>query len=246
MAHRTRVKICGITRLDDALLAERLGVDALGFVFCPASARYIAPAEARLIADRLPSFITCVGLFLDATVAEIEAALDAIPALVPQFHGRESPADCERYGRPYLKAIGVGGGDQHLAAVTDRLAEYKNASAFLFDSNEPGQLGGTGHVFDWRMLDKNMSRPLILAGGLNVHNVAAAIQQVRPWAVDVSSGVEAARGIKDADALRAFTAAVAEADGLIAETARSGTARVDTAGADTTGTDTTGADKNQA
>lgn len=241
MAHRTRVKICGITRLDDALLAEQLGVDALGFVFCPASARYITPVEAQLITDRLPSFITCVGLFLDATVAEIEAALDAIPALVPQFHGRESPADCERYGRPYLKAIGVGGGDQRLGEVTDRLAEYKNASAFLFDSNEPGQLGGTGHVFDWCKLDKNMSRPLILAGGLNVHNVAAAIQQVRPWAVDVSSGVEAAKGIKDAEALRAFSAAVDEADGRAADTARSGTARVDTAG-----TDTAGADKNQA
>ena len=246
MAHRTRVKICGITRLDDALLAERLGVDALGFVFCTASARYIAPAEARLIINRLPSFISCVGLFLDATVAEIEMALEAIPVLVPQFHGRESPADCERYDRPYLKAIGVGGGDQRSAEMTDKLAGYKNASAFLFDSNEPGQLGGTGHVFDWRKLDRNMSRPLILAGGLNVHNVAAAIQQVGPWAVDVSSGVEAARGIKDADALRAFTAAVAEADGLKADTPGSGTARVDTTGTDTTDADTNGADKNQA
>jgi len=206
------VKICGITRLEDALLAEELGVDALGFVFCQASARYISPSDAKTIVAQLPPFIGRVGLFLDAEVAEVEAALHAIPALVPQFHGCETPEYCEGFGRPYLKAIGVGGATESVSKLDSQLLEYSSALAFLIDSNEPGQLGGTGHVFDWRKLDAQLPKPLVLAGGLNADNIEAGTKQVRPYAVDVSSGVESAKGIKDAAALRAFTAAVARAD----------------------------------
>ncbi len=208
MSRRTRVKICGITRLDDALLAAQLGADALGFVFCQASARYISPSVASKIIRQLPPFVTPVGLFLDAGAAEINVALELNPALLPQFHGQESPAECQRYGRPYVKAIGVGSGMPSHAS----LSEYESALAFLFDSNEPGKLGGTGHAFNWQQLDQQIGRPVILAGGLNVNNIKAAIAQVRPFAVDVSTGVERAKGIKNPDALRAFMQAVQRAD----------------------------------
>jgi phosphoribosylanthranilate isomerase len=210
MARRTRVKICGITRLQDAHLAQQLGADALGFVFVPASARYIAPAEAASLVNSLAPFVTPVGLFLNPDAHEVHRALALMPSLVPQFHGQESAAFCEQFQRPYLKAIGVGGGTR--VPDAEVLAAYGRSIGFLFDSNEPGQLGGTGHAFDWTTLEAKMTVPLILAGGLDVHNVSQAISEVAPYAVDVSSGVEQSKGIKDPAALRAFMAAVAAAD----------------------------------
>jgi len=204
----TRVKICGITRTEDALASEQYGADALGFVFVKASKRFIEPDAAKTIIEQIGPFITRVGLFLEAPASEIEQALSIIPGLMPQFHGRETPEECERYGVPYIKAIGLGAG----MPSADELAAYKNACAFLFDSNEPGKLGGTGHVFDWQKLDQNVDRPIILAGGLNPDNVAGAIEQIRPYAIDVSSGVEAAKGVKDHAALRAFLAKVHQVD----------------------------------
>lgn len=208
MTMHTRIKICGITRPEDALLSEQLGVDALGFVFCKASKRFIEPEQAKDISDAIAPFITRVGLFLDASVSEIEHALTVMPGMLPQFHGQETAQECERFGVPYLKAIGLGAGMPSLAS----LAAFEHAQAFLFDSNEPGQLGGTGHAFDWQALDQNVGKPVILAGGLNSDNIAMAIEQVKPYAVDVSSGVEASKGVKDHAALRSFVAGVRQKD----------------------------------
>lgn len=219
MTHRTRVKICGITRVQDALLSEQLGADALGFVFVPASKRYIEPQQARVISDQVAPFIVRVGLFLDAPEHEVENALRIMPGMMPQFHGRETPAQCEQYGVPYLKAIGLGGRLEPNHAtktlteeLAEEMAEYKHAQGFLFDSNEPGQLGGTGHAFNWHQLDTNIAKPFILAGGLNASNVRGAIEQMQPYSVDVSSGVESDKGIKDHDALRAFMHSVHQAN----------------------------------
>lgn len=212
MKRKTRIKICGITRPEDALLAESLGVDSLGFVFVRKSARFIEPAAAAEILAVLPPFVTPVGLFLDAPPSEIDEAFKAIPSLIPQFHGREPPDDCERWGRGYLKAIGLGGEAAEASQVRRQIDAHEKALAFLFDSNEPGALGGTGHVFDWQQLEHGMNRPLILAGGLSAANVVSAIAQVQPWAVDVSSGVEAQKGIKDAQKMTAFVQAVHTAD----------------------------------
>lgn len=226
---RTRVKICGITRLEDAIAAARLGADALGFVFVPASRRNITPENARRIVEQLPPFVEVVGLFLDAQPETIEAALEAVPSLLPQFHGRESAFDCERWQRPYLKAIGLGQEttvmqhpeDSKVLSVSNQLVAHRKACGFLFDSNAPGELGGTGHVFDWQKLEQGVERdlphPLILAGGLDVQNVGQAIRQVAPWAVDVSSGVEEDKGIKDLQKMKAFIEAVRAADRPIEE-----------------------------
>ncbi len=207
-ALRTRIKICGITRLEDALLGESLGVDALGFVFVPASSRFLSVSEASAIASHLGPFTTPVGLFLDAPKDDVLQVLETIPNLFLQFHGQESGDYCDSFNRPYIKALGVGL-DMPDAA---ELARFANASAFLFDSNEPGALGGTGHTFDWTRLEDNLPKPLILAGGLNVSNVAAAVIDVAPHAVDVSSGVESSKGIKDPVVMREFIAAVMQAD----------------------------------
>ena len=215
MARRTRVKICGITRLQDAHLAQQLGADSLGFVFVPASQRYVTPEDAVVIVNQLSPFVTPVGLFLNPEAQEVQHALNLMPSMVPQFHGQESAEFCEQFHRPYLKAIGVGA-DSSMPDEAE-LNSFTHAIGFLFDSNEPGQLGGTGHAFDWTRLGEKMHKPLILAGGLNVHNVAQAITQVAPFAVDVSSGVEQAKGIKDSDALHAFMAAVRMADEQVLE-----------------------------
>ena len=210
-ASRTRVKICGITRVQDALMAERLGVDAVGFVFVSASKRCVTLNAAADIASQLGAFTSVVGLFLDAPVAEVEEVLTVMPQLLPQFHGQESGEYCDRFNRPYIKAIGVGSS----MPTKDELSLFRNATGFLFDSNEPGALGGTGHVFDWTRLEEHMAKPLILAGGLQVDNIKSAINRVRPYAVDVSSGVESAKGIKDASAMTQFMSSVIEADSQI-------------------------------
>ena len=206
---RTRVKICGFTRLEDATQACRLGVDALGFVFVPASQRYIEPVNAQLIVRRIPSFVTVVGLFLDAEADRVSHALELMPGMVPQFHGRESGEYCDSFRRPYIKAMGVGGSGIPSKQTLD---SYRLASAYLFDSNEPGALGGTGHAFDWTSLEGKIDRPLILAGGLDVHNVREAVTTVAPYALDVSSGVESAKGVKSLSAMQQFMRAVHEAD----------------------------------
>lgn len=212
MTHRTRVKICGITRAQDALLSEQLGADAIGFVFVRKSKRYVEPDVASAISHTLAPFITRVGLFLDDAPDVIAAVLQQFPSMVPQFHGQETPAQCERlfeqFGIPYIKAIGVGDGMPSKAMLN----EFEHARAFLFDSNAPGQLGGTGHTFDWQQLDDYAGKPLVLAGGLNPDNVADAIKQIQPYAVDVSSGVEASKGIKNPAAMHDFFNAIHKAD----------------------------------
>ncbi len=223
MTERTRVKICGFTRLEDALAAARLGVDALGFNFVPASSRYVDVEKAAAMVRALPAFVIPVGLFLDAPSQVVEDALERIPGLVPQFHGVETPEECERFGRPYLKALALGtdpdsGNPKEPLSrkVQDSAARFSGASGFLLDSHAPGALGGTGVALDWDQLDDVDEalggRPLILAGGLTAQSVARAIEIVRPWAVDLSSGVESAKGIKCADAMSAFMSAVAQAD----------------------------------
>lgn len=232
MAGRTRVKICGITRLEDALQAAQLGVDALGFVFVPASTRCIDVEAAAAIVKALPAFVTPVGLFLDASDTEVQGTLKAIPELVPQFHGRETPAQCEGHGCGYLKALALGepstaqgcGADsptdvhapKEAEARINWIKQYARASGFLLDSHAPGALGGTGVALDWDSLGAIKTelggRPMILAGGLDPDNIGEAIAKTRPWAVDVSSGVESSKGIKSKEAMRAFMAAVSTAD----------------------------------
>ena len=211
MTQRTRVKICGITRLEDAVLAQNLGADALGFVFVPASARYLSAESAVSIVEKMSPFVTCVGLFLNEQAEEVNRILTLMPGMVPQFHGQESPEYCDQFGLSYLKAVGVGEG----VPSASELAAYQRASGFLFDSNAPGQLGGTGHTFDWTQLTGDLDRPLILAGGLDAGNVRSAIEQVGPYAIDVSTGVEASKGVKDPNAMTAFMANIYEADSLV-------------------------------
>ena len=202
-----RIKVCGITRSEDAVLADELAVDAIGFVFVQKSKRFVEVEKAALIARQTGPFMQCVGLFLDDERALVEQALSEIPDLLPQVHGREPASYCDQFHRPYIKAMGVAEG----MPSSDELAAYKNCSGFLFDSNAPGSLGGTGHTFDWNQLTGCSSarapqgqRRLILAGGLNPDNISAAIKQVKPYAVDVSTGVETSPGIKDAGLVRDF------------------------------------------
>ena len=197
---RTRVKICGITRVEDALAAARLGADAVGLVFYAKSPRAVSIAQAQAVVRALPPFVTIVGLFVDAAPEEIREVLAAVPLDLLQFHGNEAPQACRDYGRPYLKVV-------HMAEdtdVVDLARPYGDVAGILVDTYVQGVPGGTGRSFDWSRLPAALACPLILAGGLTPANVAAAVAQVRPWAVDVSGGVEAAPGIKDADKIAAF------------------------------------------
>jgi phosphoribosylanthranilate isomerase len=205
---RTRIKICGITRPQDGRAAAALGADAIGLVFWPRSSRLVTPAQARAVIAELPPFVTTVGLFVDATPAEIEAVLAAVPLDLLQFHGNESPQACRAAGRPYLKAVRMRPGVE-----LERLAgEYADAAGLLVDAYVSGLPGGTGATFDWAALPAAPAFPLVLAGGLEAGNVAGAIRQVRPWAVDVSGGVETAKGIKDAAKMAAFIQGVRDGD----------------------------------
>lgn len=199
-----RSKICGITRIEDALSAIEAGVDAIGLVFYAKSPRNVTLQQARLIIAALPPFVTTVGLFVDASRCELGEILDAVPLDLLQFHGDETPDDCDGYHRPYIKALRVKPGDD----ITAQVARYKHASGVLLDTYVPGVPGGTGEAFDWSLVPDNLDKPVILAGGLTAENVAQAIAQVRPYAVDVSGGVEQAKGIKDAEMIRAFMQAV--------------------------------------
>jgi len=199
-----RSKICGITRIEDALAAVEAGADAIGFVFYPKSPRAVTVQQARAIIAALPPFISTVGLFVNASRCELNETLDAVPLDLLQFHGDETPEQCEGYHRPFIKALRVQAGDD--IAASCRL--YSNASGILLDTFVSGVPGGTGETFDWALIPDGLEKPIILAGGLTSANVAQAIAQVRPYAVDVSGGVEKSKGIKDHDKIRAFMSAV--------------------------------------
>jgi phosphoribosylanthranilate isomerase len=195
-----RSKVCGITRLEDALLAIAAGADALGFVFYPQSPRAVTIAQAQAIIASLPPFVTTVGLFVNANRGELNKLLEQLPLDLLQFHGDETPADCAGYQRPYIKALRVKPDDD----IAQLAAPYVQASGILLDTYVQGVPGGTGAAFDWSLVPRNLSKPIILAGGLTAQNVVAAIEQVQPYAVDVSGGVEASKGIKDGAKVEAF------------------------------------------
>jgi phosphoribosylanthranilate isomerase len=205
-----RVKVCGITRVEDALSAIRLGANAIGFVFWPKSSRYITPDSVREIVLALPPFVTTVGVYVDPTQEWVEETAVAGSLSLLQFHGDESPEFCEQFSLPYIKAIRVREGVDLLQYTT----RYRRARGLLLDTYTAGMPGGTGHVFDWKLIPQDLSLPLILSGGLNPANVLQAIKQTRPWAVDVSSGVEAAKGIKDEKKISAFMQGVRKSESL--------------------------------
>ncbi|MBT0960785.1 phosphoribosylanthranilate isomerase [Denitromonas sp. IR12] len=205
---RTRVKICGLTRAQDVDAAVAAGADALGFVFYPASPRYVSIAQAAALMARVPPFITIVGLFVNADPAYVREALDSLPIQLLQFHGDETEADCLQYGRPYIRAARMRPG----VDLVEYAACFPSARGLLLDAFVEGY-GGGGKVFDWSLIPPAFDRPLILSGGLSADNVVDAVRRVRPWAVDVSSGVEAAKGIKDAGAIAQFISGVRDADG---------------------------------
>lgn len=204
---RTRIKICGLTREADVDAAVAAGADAIGLVFYPASPRHVDIARAAVLARRLPPFVSPVGLFVNATAAEVAQAVAAIPNLLLQFHGDESPADCRHGGRPYLRAARMAPGIDLL----DFAARFSDAQALLLDTHVAGY-GGSGKVFDWSLIPANLPCPVVLSGGLHAGNVTDGIHRVRPWAVDVSSGVESAKGIKDAAEMHRFCEVVRQAD----------------------------------
>lgn len=196
----TRIKICGITRLEDALDAVLSGADALGLVFYDKSPRYISLEQAAQIVDAIPPFVTLVGLFVNATAAEVHKVMQAVPLDALQFHGEEDPVFCAQFGRPYLKAVRVKAG----VDLVQYAADFAGAQGLLLDAYVEGMPGGTGSSFDWDLIPLDLPLPVILSGGLNPANVAAALKKVRPYAVDVSSGVEERKGIKDAAKIAAF------------------------------------------
>jgi len=211
MNARTRIKICGLTRETDVDAAVEAGADAVGFVLYERSPRHVTVQRAAALAERLPPFVTPVVLVVNAEASLIQSAVQAIPGVLLQFHGDESPADCLVPGRPFLRAA-------RMALNFDLLdfaAQYPHAQGLLLDAHVESY-GGGGKVFDWSLIPSNVPRPVVLSGGLHAGNVIEGIFQVRPSAVDVSSGVESAKGIKDAAAIRRFCEAVREADARIA------------------------------
>ena len=207
MNQRTRIKICGLTREADVDAAVEAGADAIGLVLYDKSSRHVSLQRATELARRLPAFVMPVGLFVNASEAELDAAVQAIPQLLLQFHGDETPQTCRRLGRPYLRAARMAAGFDLL----DFSSRFSDAQALLLDAHVDGY-GGGGKVFDWSVIPHNVPLPVVLSGGLHAGNVIPGIQLVRPWAVDVSSGVESAKGIKSAEAMRRFCDAVREAD----------------------------------
>ncbi len=200
---RTRVKICGITRPEDAEAAVELGADAIGLVFCDVSPRAIDMNEARAVVAAIPAFVSVVGLFVDPRPGEVEVALEGLHLDTLQFHGNESPDLCRYYERRYVKAVPMGGGIEPARYV----AAYPDASGFLFDGHRPGERGGRGEMFDHGSIPSGV-RGLTVAGGLHADNVAEVVQRVRPFAVDVSSGVETEPGVKDRELMARFFAEV--------------------------------------
>jgi len=205
---RTRVKICGITRIEDALNAVHLGVDALGFVFCAKSPRNIDVKQAQAICCVLPGFVTSVALFLNPQEKLVKQVLTEVDVDLLQFHGTESAEFCESFGKPYIKALGIEGVDD----IEALFGQYASARSVLLDSHGAGKVGGTGEVFDWTSIPEKLRSKIILAGGLKPENVAEAIKQVRPYAVDLSSGVESVPGIKDSNLMARLMSEVKRVD----------------------------------
>ncbi|SCX09030.1 phosphoribosylanthranilate isomerase [Nitrosomonas eutropha] len=197
---RIRVKICGITRLEDAVTAVHHGVDAIGFILWPQSERYISPEEAGQIVRYLPPFVQAVGVFVNPDKSWVEVASAAAGLDLLQFHGDESPDFCSQFHLPYIKAVRVRDGLDLLQYAQC----YEGSKGLLLDAYAEGKPGGTGHIFDWKLIPSGLSLPWILSGGLHSDNVVDAIEQTRPLAIDVSSGVEIANGIKDADKISVF------------------------------------------
>ena len=204
----TAVKICGITCVEDALACAHAGAHAIGLIFYAGSPRQVSHDVARRVVDALPPFITPVALFVDADPMDVERVIGEVKPQLLQFHGDETPEFCARFGLPYIKAAKVRRGMD----LIQYARRYTNAKGLLLDAFVQGSHGGTGATFDWALIPDQFPRPLILAGGLHSENVADAIRRVRPWAVDVSSGVEAAKGIKDAAKIAAFIRGVRNAD----------------------------------
>jgi phosphoribosylanthranilate isomerase len=209
----TRIKICGITRKQDVLAVAHSGADALGLVFYEKSPRHVSVPQAAQLASSVPPFITVVGLFVNPTVDYVREVLAKVPLDVLQFHGEEAPEFCAQFGKSYLKAIRVRPGVDLIQCAS----RYAGAKGLLLDAYIEGTQGGTGESFDWSLIPHGLPLPVILSGGLHAGNVAAAIKQVRPYAVDVSSGVEAtgveaAKGIKDAAKVAAFIKEVKQID----------------------------------
>lgn len=201
---RTRIKICGITRVEDARIAVELGADAIGLVFYAPSPRSVGLDKARAIVAAIPPFVTIVGLFVDPAQDQVESVLRRCSLGLLQFHGDEAPDFCNGFGLPYIKAARV----RADADLVQYLSPYHAAQGWLLDAYHEQLYGGTGESFDWTLIPRDLARPVILSGGLTPDNVGAAVRQVRPWAVDVSGGVEAAKGIKDAAKIAAFIAGV--------------------------------------
>jgi phosphoribosylanthranilate isomerase len=208
---RTRVKICGLSRRADVEAAVEAGADAVGFVFHPGSPRHVSLSEAAALARDLPPFVSPAGLFVNAEPSVVRAALDAMPQLLLQFHGDETAAECATFGRPYVKVARMAPG----LDLLDFARRFSGARALLLDAHVEAY-GGSGKVFDWSLVPRAVPHRLVLSGGLHAGNVVAGIRQLRPWAVDVSSGVESSRGVKDPAEIRRFCDAVREADALIA------------------------------
>lgn len=200
----TRIKCCGMTRVEDALLAARLGADAIGLVFTAGSKRQVTLAQAREIVVALPPFVATVALFMDDDADLVRQVIEQMQPTLLQFHGSEADDWCMQFGRPFLKAIAMGDG----TAALPRLRDYPHAAGLLLDGHGFGEAGGSGKTFDWSLLPGELAQPVILAGGLHAGNVADAVRLLRPWAVDVASGVESSPGVKDSGKLAAFIHAV--------------------------------------
>jgi phosphoribosylanthranilate isomerase len=207
---RTRIKICGLSQEADVAAAVEAGADAVGFVLYGRSPRHVSATRAATLARGLPPFVTPVCLLVDAKADEVARALELLPHAVLQFHGDETPAQCEAARRTYIRAVRMRAG----VALVDFAHAYASAAALLLDADVQGY-GGGGKVFDWSLIPPNVPLPLVLSGGLNPANVIDGVMRVRPWAVDVSSGVEASKGVKDAALIRRFCDAVREADARI-------------------------------
>jgi len=207
-AHRTRIKICGIRDPGLGLAAAEAGADAIGLVFHAASPRAVDPEAARTIVGALPPFVTTVGLFVNLDARAVRDILGRVPLSMLQFHGDETPEFCDQFGVPWIRAVRVGTG----VDLVEWEGRFSRAAALLLDAQVPGQFGGTGATFDWSLVPPSLSRPVVLSGGLDAANVGRAIRAVRPWAVDVSSGVEGQRGVKDPARIEEFVRSVRDAD----------------------------------
>ena len=219
LKQRTRIKVCGLTRVEDVAAAVAAGVDALGFVFYSPSPRAVTPAQAATLLRAVPPFVTTVGLFVNATAAEVAQVCADVPLQLLQFHGDETPADCvaaaQATGRPFIRAARVAAHSQAGMDLLEYQAQYRAAQALLLDAFVNGY-GGAGKVFDWSLIPKNLAPQVVLSGGLTAQNVTEAIVRVRPFAVDVSSGVEQAKGLKNPEKILQFVQAVRAADAQIA------------------------------